>query len=284
MTSEVMDPTPPRPYSSPMSRPAVGELVREWRTRRRRSQLDLALQVGVSTRHLSCVETGRSRPSPELILALAHHLDVPLRDRNTLLLAGGYAPRFSQRSLDDPSMAAVRTSIQRMLDAHDPYPGVVIDRAWNVLQSNRAGLGLTVGVPEHVTSPTLNVYRVCLHPDGLARRTTNFVDWASYLLGQLRRSVSLTGDPALVALEAEVLAYPTVAQIAPLVAGTVGDDPPIVVPFRMSTPLGEVSMFTTLTTFGTPLDVTVEELALELFFPADDRSAEMLRELAVASA
>jgi transcriptional regulator with XRE-family HTH domain len=283
MTSEVMDLSRVDPYSSCMSRPSVGELVRDWRTRRRRSQLDLALDVGVSTRHLSFVETGRSRPSPELILALAHHLDVPLRERNTLLLAGGYAPRFSQRPLDDPAMASVRSSIQRMLDAHDPYPGVVIDRAWNVVQANRTGLGLVTGLPDHVIGPPLNIYRTCLHPDGLARRTTNFTDWATYLLGQLRRSVALTGDPLLEALEAEVLAYPNVAQITPMVAGTGWDDPPILVPFDLATPLGEVSMFTTITVFGTPLDVTIDDLALELFYPADDESAHKLRDLAVAA-
>lgn len=254
--------------------------MRDWRTRRRRSQLDLALDVGVSTRHLSFVETGRSRPSPELILAIAHHLDVPLRERNTLLLAGGYAPRFSQRPLDDPTMSTVRASLQRMLDAHDPYPGVVIDRAWNVVLANRAGMAMVAGLPEHLMGPPMNVYRVTLHPDGLARRTTNFVDWASYLLGTLQRTIVLTGDPQLIALRDEVLGYPNIAQIQPLLPGRDADEPQLLVPFRMSSPVGEISMFTTLTTFGTPLDVTLDELAAELFYPADDESDERLRELA----
>ena len=270
-----------RPYSEAMARQAVGELLRDWRTRRRRSQMDLALDVGVSTRHLSFVETGRSRPSPELVLAVAHHLDVPLRERNGLLLAAGYAPRFSQMPLEDPAMAHVRASIQRMLDAHDPYPGAVIDRQWNVAMVNRAGMMLAEGVPNSVLGPPLNVYRLCLHPDGLARRTTNFTDWATYLLGQLRRTIMLTGDPASTALLDEVSAYPTVAQIAPLIENSLRDDPPILVPFRMATPLGELSLFTTLTTFGTPLDVTIDELAIELFFPADDRSDEMLHAMAL---
>jgi transcriptional regulator with XRE-family HTH domain len=244
--------------------------------------MDLALDVGVSTRHLSFVETGRSRPSVELVLAIAHHLDVPLRERNGLLLAAGYAPRFSQMSLDDPAMEHVRASIQRMLDAHDPYPGAVIDRQWNVAMVNRAGLMLAAGVPDHVLGPPLNVYRLCLHPDGLARRTTNFTDWATYLLGQLRRSITLTGDPTLVALLDEVSAYPNVAQLAPMLGTTTGDDPPLLVPFQMATPLGELSLFTTLTTFGTPLDVTIDELAIELFFPADDRSDEMLHAMSLA--
>jgi transcriptional regulator with XRE-family HTH domain len=271
-----------RPYSGTMARPPVGELLRDWRTRRRRSQMDLALDVGVSTRHLSFVETGRSRPSPELVLAIAHHLDVPLRERNGLLLAAGYAPRFSQMSLDDPAMDHVRASIQRMLDAHDPYPGAVIDRQWNVAMVNRSGMMLANGLPYHVLGPPMNVYRLCLHPEGLARSTTNFTDWATYLLGQLRRSIMLTGDPTLVALLDEVTNYPNVAQIAPMVGVSRGEDPPILVPFRLATPLGELSLFTTLTTFGTPLDVTIDELAIELFFPADDRSDEMLHTMSLA--
>ncbi|MEO7371440.1 MAG: helix-turn-helix transcriptional regulator [Ilumatobacteraceae bacterium] len=263
-----------------MARPPVGVLLRDWRTRRRRSQMDLALDVGVSTRHLSFVETGRSRPSVEMVLALAQHLEVPLRERNGLLLAAGYAPRFSQMSLDDPAMENVRTSVQRMLDAHDPYPGAVIDRQWNVAMVNRAGSMLAQGIPQHVLGPPLNVYRLCLHPEGLARRTANFADWAAYLLEQLRRSIVLTGDPALVDLLDEVSNYPNVVQIAPLVNSSPREDLQILVPFRLSTPLGELSLFTTLTTFGTPLDVTIDELAIELFFPADKHSDEMLHTLA----
>lgn len=153
-----------------MPRPLIGDLLREWRDRRKRSQLDLALEAGVSARHLSFVETGRSRPSPELVLALAEHLDVPLRERNTMLLAAGFAPRYSQTSLDDPATARVRVALQRMLDAQNPYPGVVIDRQWNVLLSNEAAMALTVGIPAHVFEPQLNVFRLCLHPDGLAGR------------------------------------------------------------------------------------------------------------------
>jgi transcriptional regulator with XRE-family HTH domain len=277
ITSEVMVSVSDHPYSGAMARPAVGDLLRDWRTRRRRSQMDLAIDVGVSTRHLSFVETGRSRPSPELVLAIAHHLDVPLRERNGLLLAAGYAPRFSQMSLDDPAMDHVRASIQRMLDAHDPYPGAVVDRQWNIAMVNRAGQMLAQGLPAHVLGPPLNVYRLCLHPDGLARRTTNFVDWATYLLGQLRRSIVLTGDPSLTALLDEVSSYPNVVQIAPLIGVGGREETPLLVPFQLATPLGELSLFTTLTTFGTPLDVTLDELAIELFFPADDRSDEMLR-------
>jgi transcriptional regulator with XRE-family HTH domain len=273
-----------RPYHGLMGRAAVGELIKDWRTRRRRSQMDLALDAGVSTRHLSFVETGRSKPSPELVLSLAHHLDVPLRERNTMLLAAGYAPRFGQRSIDDPSMKRVRASVQRMLDAHDPYPGVVIDRQWNVVLANRAAMSLTDGVDPALLGPPMNVYRLCLHPDGLADRTTNFTDWAAYLLQQLRRTITLTGDAQLQAILDEVLQYPDVSRIAPLADIAAWDDPPLLVPFRFETPLGEVSLFTTLTTFGTPLDVTIDEIAVELFFPADDASDEILRAAANATA
>jgi transcriptional regulator with XRE-family HTH domain len=263
-------------YGGLMARVTVGELIREWRVRRRLSQLDLALEAGVSTRHLSFVETGRSRPSPELLLLIAQHLNIPLRERNSLLLAAGYAPRFPQSGFDDASMAHVRTSIQRMLDAH-PYPGVVIDRQWNIVATNASADLLTLGLPDHVIGPPTNVYRLSLHPDGLAARTTNFVEWADHLLRQLRRSAHLTGDPATERLLAEVLAYPNVARLGPV--------PPehheteLLVPMRMATPLGELSMFTTLTTFGTPMDVTLSELSIELFFPSDENSERLFREL-----
>ena len=251
--------------------------MREWRTRRRRSQLDLSLDVGVSTRHLSFVETGRSRPSPELVLAVAEHLDVPLRERNRMLLAAGFAPRYSQRGLAEPSMARVRASLQQMLDAHDPYPGVVIDRQWNILLANEAALAFVSGIPEHVTQPTMNVFRVCLHPDGLASRTVNFEDWSAYLLRQMRRTIELTGDAGLEALEREVLAYANVAGRPRVTDTDESDDPPLLVPLRLQAGDAELSLFTTLTMFGTPRDITLEELCVELFFPADDATENLLR-------
>jgi transcriptional regulator with XRE-family HTH domain len=260
-----------------VSQTSVGTLMREWRTRRRRSQLDLSLDVGVSTRHLSFVETGRSRPSPELVLAVAEHLDVPLRERNRMLLAAGFAPRYSQRGLDDESMARVRDSLQQMLDAHDPYPGVVIDRQWNILLANQAAQAFTRDLPAHVTQPTVNVFRVCLHPNGLAARTLNFEDWSAYLLRQIRRTIELTGDAALEALEQEVLAYPNVAGRPSVTDTGERDDPPLLVPFRLAADGTELSLFTTLTMFGTPRDVTLEELCVELFFPADEATETVLR-------
>ncbi len=239
--------------------------------------MDLALEVGVSPRHLSFVETGRSKPSPELVLALADRLEVPLRERNTFLLAAGYAPRYTERSIDDPSMHRVRASLQRMLDAHDPYPGVVIDRQWNVVLANAAAGALTAALPPQLLAPTLNVYRICLHPEGLAARTLNFAEWADYLLHQLRRSIVLTGDRELEQLYDEVRSYENVAALAAR-PSSAADEPPLLVPFRMAFGDHELSLFTTLTTFGTPRDVTLDELAVELFFPADDQSEAMLRE------
>lgn len=271
-----MDGPPASRYRRDMSRPQVGGILREWRHRRRRSQLDLSVDVGVSARHLSFVETGRSRPSPELLLALATHLDVPLRERNSLLLAAGYAPRYSETALDDLAMARARSSLERMLDAHDPYPGVVIDRAWNVVLANDAAQGLLSGVPAHVLEPSLNVFRLCLHPDGLASRTLNLDEWAGYLLDQVHRSAQLTGDTRLQAIEEEVRAYPGMDAL-----GLRSEVPPagsqLLVPFRMASPAGELSLFTTLTTFGTPRDITLEELSVELFYPADDATDAILR-------
>ena len=255
----------------------IGDLVKEWRAQRRRSQMDLAHEVGVSPRHLSFVETGRSKPSPELVLALADRLDVPLRARNTMLLAAGYAPRYSELDLDAEPMRAARTALTRMLDAHDPYPGVVIDRQWNVVVANRAAQQLLVGIPAEVLAPRVNVFRVCLHPDGLAARTLNFDDWATYLLGQIRRTIVLTGDATLVELEREVLAYPGLPAAGRRPDVGEWSDPPLLVPFRLALGAAEVSLFTTLTTFGTPRDVTLDELAVELFFPADDASETILR-------
>ena len=258
-----------------MGRTGVGTLIRQWRTRRNVSQMALAQQVYVSTRHLSFVETARARPSPELVLAIAGALDVPLRERNALLLAAGYAPRFSEQALDAPAMRPLRRSIQRMLDAHDPYPGVVIDRCWNIVMSNRAAAALIADLPPALTEPPLNVYRVCLHPQGLAAVTLDFQPWAAYLLDQLRRSIDATGDERLLAIQAEVSTYPNIAALADQTPPD-PDEPPLLVPWTLERDGQVLSLFTTLTTFGTPRDITLEELAIELFFPADEHTDKML--------
>lgn len=259
----------------------VGPLVKQWRARRRRSQLDLAVEAGVSTRHLSFVETGRSRPSPELLLTLAEHLDVPLRDRNALLLAAGYAPRYRETPLHDPAMDHVRASLTRLLDAHDPYPGVVIDARWDVVLANCAAGLLTSLLPPSLTEPTVNVFRACLHPDGLARLTRNLDPWATYLLGELRRIATATADPGIAELEAEVLAYPNLAH---LLAGSPDREAraDLLVPVELALGDQVLSLFTTLTSFGTPRDITLAELAVELFYPADAPTEAALRALADA--
>jgi transcriptional regulator with XRE-family HTH domain len=244
--------------------------------------MDLALDVGVSPRHLSFVETGRSRPSPELLLAVAEELDVPLRERNALLLAAGYAPRFQETSLDAQAMGRVRVALQRLLDTHDPYPGVVIDRLWNIVLSNEAASLLVDGLPEHVIRPPLNVFRLCLHPEGLARRTVNFPEWSAYLLGELRRAAVLSSDPQLESLADEVLRYPNIASLGgwrdAVAAADPSSEPALLVPCRLDVDGVELSLFTTLTTFGTPQDITLSELAVELFFPADEETDTVLRE------
>jgi transcriptional regulator with XRE-family HTH domain len=256
-------------------------LVRDWRVRRHRSQMDVAHEVGVSPRHLSFVETGRSNASPELLLAIADHLDVPLRERNTLLLAGGYAPRYSQTALDAAEMTRLTATLQRMLASHDPYPGLVIDRYWNVVLANAAAAGIVAGLPAEVVGPPLNVFRVSLHPDGLAPHTLNFPAWAAHMLRQLERATVLTGDPELERLTAEIHAYPNIASLGDWHARSTregfSDESEILVPFRLASPAGELSLFTTLTVFGTPQDITLSELAVELFYPADEATDALLR-------
>jgi transcriptional regulator with XRE-family HTH domain len=252
-------------------------LLRDWRTRRRRSQMDLALEAGVSPRHLSFIETGRARPSPETLLAIAQCLDVPLREQNGLLLAAGFAPRYAERSLGQDEMAGVRAALERLLAAHDPLPGLVLDRHWNVVLANRGAHLLAQLLPESLRTPQINVFRASLHPDGMARLTENFAEWAAILLGTLRRAAERTGDVHLAALLEEVLGYPGVQAIADGAADAAGDMPPLLVPCVLTLPFGRVSLFTTLTPFGTPRDVTLDELCVELFYPADDASAALLR-------
>lgn len=262
--------------------PAVGDILRTWRSRRRRSQMDLALDVGVSTRHLSFIETGRARPSPAMLEALAGALQVPLRERNQLLLAAGYAPRYAARTLDDAGMRQVRSALERLLRAHEPNPGLVVDRQWNVVMVNRTATALAGLLPPALLQPQFNVFRASLHPEGLAALTENFTEWAAYLLQVLRRSILTSGDAGLQQLEQEVLAYPNIAALGPPPAADAGAEPALLVPcvLRLPPPLdGRLSMFTTLTTFGTPRDITLEELSIELFYPADDASEALLRAL-----
>lgn len=266
--------------TSPTRTSGVGDLLREWRHRRRLSQLDLANDAEVSTRHLSFVETGRSRPSRELVLHLAEHLDVPLRERNSLLLAAGYAPVYRERSLDDEEMDPVRDALDRILAGHEPYPAVIVDRRWDMVTANIAALNLfTPGVAAHLLEPPINVYRLGLHPEGLASRVRNTGEYTEHLLTRLQRDAATSGDPALAALLDEVRSYPDLTH-----PNGTGTDPAdmLFLPMEFTTVDGaELSFFSTLATFGTPMDVTVAELSIEAFFPADDRTREHLQALAV---
>ncbi len=254
-----------------------GSLLREWRQRRRLTQLELSLTADVSTRHLSFLETGRANPSREMVLELADHLEIPLRERNVLLTAAGYAAAYPRRSLDAPEMRPVRAAIQQVLEGHEPYPAIAVDRYWNLVSMNRAAAVLAADVDQELLDPPANVYRMALHPRGLAPRVVNFAEFAHHLLARLRHDVTVSADPDLAALLGEVEAYPTVRAIGRAHAADPGA---VVVPVRLRHPHGELAMFTTVATFGTPGDVTVDELALETFFPADAETAGRLRRLA----
>ncbi|MFY7065863.1 helix-turn-helix domain-containing protein [Nocardiopsis changdeensis] len=251
-------------------RAEAGGLLREWRGRRRLSQLELSLRAGVSARHLSFVETGRSRPGREMILRLAECLDVPLRERNRLLLAAGYAPVFAERPLDDADMGPVREAVRRILAGHDPYPAVVVDRDWTLVEAN-AGIGLFLeAVDPDLLAPPVNVLRLGLHPRGMAPAIVNLDQWRAHLLHRLRLQADWSGDAGLAGLYRELAAYPGGDPGPP--RGT----PPIAVPLRLRLGGRELSFLSTVATFGTPLDVTVSELAIESFFPADDATARAL--------
>lgn len=254
--------------------PGVGCLLRDWRQRRRLSQLDLSSAAEVSARHLSFVETGRSRPSRELLLHLAEHLDVPLRERNGLLLAAGYAPAYRETSLSDEAMAPVRTALETILRSHEPFPAVIVDRHWNLVSANGPALGvLTEGVATELLTAPVNVLRVSLHPGGLAPRIVNLDEWSAHLLDRLRREAAVAADPHLTDLYDELRGYPGVVEVEPA-----GVDPAsmLFVPLRLRAGAVELSFFSTVATFGTALDITLAELSIESFFPADERTAAAL--------
>jgi transcriptional regulator with XRE-family HTH domain len=255
------------------SRPPVGALLREWRQRRRLSQLELALESGVSSRHLSFVETGRSRPSAQMVLHLAEQLDVPLRERNHLLLAAGYAPAFAQHDLDAPELGPVRDAIEQVLRAHEPNPALVVDRHWGLVSANRPLEALVAGVAGELLEPPVNVLRLSLHPEGLAPRIVNLHQWRSHLLERLSRDAVASGDPALGVLFEELAAYPG-GDAGPRVDAAAAD---VAIPLRLRHGDGELAFISTRTTFGTAVDVTVAELSIESFFPADESTAHAMR-------
>ncbi|MFC5785770.1 MULTISPECIES: helix-turn-helix domain-containing protein [Streptomyces] len=259
----------------------IGPLLREWRERRRVSQLELALRADSSARHLSFVETGRSRPSEELVLRLAEHLDVPVRERNALLLAAGYAPRFAETPFDDPSMGALREGLDRLLHGYEPYPALVVDATYTVVAANRGIAMLMEGIPESLLTPPLNAMRLTLHPEGLAPRIRNLREWRGHLLAQMDRQIALDRSEALRAVYDEVKAYPVADRDGGDDGGEVGEAVPyFALPMVIEHDGQVLSFVSSISTFNTPMDVTVAELAIETFLPADPATVKYLRSLA----
>jgi transcriptional regulator with XRE-family HTH domain len=259
--------TTPRPF---------GEHLRHWRQRRRLSQLDLASDAEISTRHLSFVETGRSSPSREMVLRLAERLQVPLRERNALLVAAGYAPMYRERPLDDPALAAARQAVDLILKGHEPFPALAVDRHWNLVAANSMVPHLLAGADPSLLQGPMNVLRLSLHPQGLAPRIVNLAQWRRHLFERLRQQIQQTGDAALVMLLEELQGYPAPADQQ---ADLEGEHLGIAMPLQFRSPQGVLSFISTTTVFGTPNDVTLQELALETFFPADQATAAALRQL-----
>lgn len=256
----------------------AGDMLRAWRGRRRMSQLDLALGAEISTRHLSFVETGRAAPSRQVLMRLAEELALPLRARNALLVAAGFAPVHPERPLDAPDMAPAREAIARILEAHEPYPALAIDRRWTLIAANRAVAPFLEGVDPALLQPPANVLRLSLHPDGLAPRIENLGEWRAHLLHRLGQQVDQTADPVLTELLAELSAYPSRAATGP-----VSPSSAIAVPLSVLGPDGtRLSFLSTTTVFGTSTDVTLEEIALECLFPADEATRRILQESAEA--
>jgi transcriptional regulator with XRE-family HTH domain len=265
--------------SQPGARDPFGAHLRHWRTHRRLSQLDLAQEAEVSTRHLSYVETGRAAPSREMVLRLAERLEVPLRERNALLVAAGFAPMYRQRSLDDPAMAAARRAVDLVLKGHEPFPALAVDRHWNLVAHNALVPLLMEGASPELLKPPINVLRLSLHPEGVAPRIANLSQWRVHLLERLQQQIAATGDAVLQSLHDELEAYPApaVSHDAPVIDTALSA---VAVPFQVVMPSGVLSFLSTITIFGTPVDVTLQELAVESFFPADEQTAAALTALA----
>lgn len=256
-----------------MSNHPLGDLLRDWRARRKLSQLDLALASEISSRHLSFIETGRSSPSAPVVDRLARELAMPMRAHNTLRLAAGFAPAHSERPLDDPELVQAKAIVEQVLAAHEPFPALAVDRAWNLVAANAALPLILAGVDPVLLAPPVNVLRVALDPRGLAPRIANFPEWRAHLLARLSAQIEASGDSSLVALEAELRAIPYRATgPEPRASGHA-----IATPLLLDTPQGPLSFISTTTVFGSPLDITLSELAIEAFFPADRKTGDALR-------
>ncbi|MGW0040646.1 helix-turn-helix domain-containing protein [Rhodococcus sp. NPDC003348] len=252
----------------------VGDLLRHWREHRRMSQLELAGRAEVSARHVSFLETGRSRPTRAMLLRLSEQLDIPLRERNSLFLAAGFAPAYPEHALGDVPMASVARAISQILHAHLPSPAVVVDRHWHLVDGNDAVALLVDGCSADLLEPPVNVLRLSLHPEGMAPRIVNLGQWRAHVLRRLEHQIAATGDPVLGGLATELAGYPCADPAVEPEPGA------LVVPIRIRTAAGELALLSATTVFGTPLDVTVAELAIETFHAADERTAEALRRFA----
>lgn len=251
----------------------VGPLLRSWRERAGLSQLDLALRADSSSRHISFIETGRSRPSRGMVLRLAEHLDVPVRERNALLVSAGHSPQYTETPIASPALASLRADLERMVRAYEPYPALVVDGTYQVLAAN-ASIGMLLeGVAPHLLRPPLNAMRITLHPEGLAPHILNFREWRGHLLRQMERQPALLRSEALRELYEEVSAYP----VPPGGDEQAGRDSPFALPMVIGHRGHRLSFLSTIATFNTPLDVTVSELAVETFLPAGPETAESLR-------
>lgn len=253
----------------------LGEQLREWRTRRRMSQMDLALDTEISTRHLSFIETGRSKPSAQMLQRIADCLEVPHRARNALLLAGGYAPDYQERPLDSAEMAGMKAIVEHVLKGHEPYPALAVDRHWNMVAANGAIAILIEQVSPALLAPPVNVLRIALHPDGLAPQIVNHGEWRAHILHRLDLQIEASGDAGLMALRDELASY-----AAPTNDNGAAPGNGIAVPLILDTVAGRIRFVSTVTIFGTPVDITLSELAIEAFFPADAESATLLQKLA----
>ncbi|UIJ70712.1 helix-turn-helix domain-containing protein [Aurantimonas sp. HBX-1] len=249
----------------------VGDVLRDWRRRRRLSQMQLAGEADVSTRHLSFVESGRAAPSRDMLMRLAEPLALPLRERNRLLLAGGYAPLYPERRLDAPDMTAARAAVEAILAAHEPFPALAVDRHWTLVAANKAVAEFLAGVAAHLLEPPVNVLRLSLSPDGLAPAIVNLAEWRRHLLERLRHDAASSGDRTLIDLHDELRALPAPASSRP---------PPraagIAVPLVLRRGDATLSFLSTTTVFGTATDVTLAELTLEAFLPADQATRDTL--------
>jgi transcriptional regulator with XRE-family HTH domain len=254
----------------------IGDYLREWRQRRHLSQLDLAGDAEISARHLSFVETGRAAPSREMVLRLAERLDVPLRERNVLLTAAGFAPAFPQRPLDDPALRSARRAIDLVLKAHEPNPALAYDRHWNLVSANSMVAPLLEGIPQRLLGQPFNILRLAFHPEGLAPRTVNLAEWCAHLLERLHRQCEATADPELLRLYQDLKSYPIPARSGPLSSDNVA------IPFKLRHAGEVLSFISTTMVFGTPVDITLSELALETFFPADDLTTRRLQQMAAS--